>query len=435
VALQALLLLPALRGAGVGRLRWRWDPGHEAVHTILRLGAWTFGFVVANQVALYVVLALAVGAPGGDPVSAYTYAYTFMQMPYAVVAVSVMSAVTPDLAERWATGDEEGFRRRLAVGLRATLAIIVPAAVGMLVLAKPAVALLLAHGSTSVAGSSLTGSTLALLAIGLPGFCTYLYEVRVLQAMQRTKAAFWLYLVENGLNVVFALALVHAMGVRGLALSLSIAYTIGAIVGLGVLRRWLGTLGGRRMWAPLRRVVAASAVMGVVVLIVSNLSGSTSTVGLLVRVVVSVLAGGAVYLGVGLFLGGRRRPIALLTGAPGDVTPTAPRVGELRRVGGLGGSGWGDSSVPVNTGPRIRILTPPPEAGTGAVPISVARAGSRPPPARRPEGARPRAAPAPHPPPAAHSAPAEDPEDNGDDPGERRWLGGTTATRPRRGPR
>ena len=74
---------------------------------MLRLGAWTFGFVLANQVALFVVLALAGGAGGPDPVSSYTYAYTFLQMPYAVVAVSVMSAVTPDLAERWATGDLE----------------------------------------------------------------------------------------------------------------------------------------------------------------------------------------------------------------------------------------------------------------------------------------------------------------------------------------
>ena len=65
---------------------------------MVRLGLWTFGFVVANQVALFVVLALAVGAKGNGTVSSWTYAYTFMQMPYAVVAVSVMSAVTPDLS-------------------------------------------------------------------------------------------------------------------------------------------------------------------------------------------------------------------------------------------------------------------------------------------------------------------------------------------------
>ncbi len=187
VALQAVLLLPSLRAARLSRLRWRWDPRHEAVRTIVRLGSWTFGFVVANQVALFVILALAVGVPASDPVSSYTYAYTFMQMPYAVVAVSVMSAVTPDLAQQWATGDMMAFRRRLAGGLRAVLAIILPAAMGMFLLAKPAVALLLGHGATSVSSTEDTGAALALFSLGLPGFCTFLYVVRVLQSMQRTR--------------------------------------------------------------------------------------------------------------------------------------------------------------------------------------------------------------------------------------------------------
>ena len=89
---QALLLVPSLRRAGL-RLRFRLDWHHEAVRTILRLSGWTFGLVVANQIALLVVLALFNKIPGG--VSAYTYSYTFFQLPYGVVAISVMSAVTP----------------------------------------------------------------------------------------------------------------------------------------------------------------------------------------------------------------------------------------------------------------------------------------------------------------------------------------------------
>ena len=50
-------MVPSLRRAGL-RLRWQPDFRHEAVRTILRLSGWTFGLVVANQVALLVVLAL-----------------------------------------------------------------------------------------------------------------------------------------------------------------------------------------------------------------------------------------------------------------------------------------------------------------------------------------------------------------------------------------
>jgi putative peptidoglycan lipid II flippase len=297
VALQALLLVMTMRGARLGRLRWRWDPGHEAVRTVVRLGGWTFGFVMANQIALFIVLALAVGAPGTDPVASYTYAWIFLQMPYAVVAVSIMSAVTPDLAEKWSTNDVAAFRHRLAGGLRAMLAVILPAAVGMLVLAKPAAALLLGHGATAVGDTVGTGQALAMFALGLPAFCAFLYIVRVLQAMQRTQVAFWLYLVENIVNVAVALALVHPLGVRGLALSVSIAYTVVAVAGLFVLRGWLGTLGGRATWRPLRRVIGATLVMGAVVVVLSSLFTATHGLGLLAKVGVSALAGVAVYVG------------------------------------------------------------------------------------------------------------------------------------------
>jgi putative peptidoglycan lipid II flippase len=307
VALQALLLAPSFTRAGLGRVRFHWDPGHEAVRTVLKLGLWTFGFVLANQIALYVVLALAVAAKGDGTVSSYTYAYAFMQMPYAVVAVSVMSAVTPDLSRYWALGDVVAFRRRFTGGLRAVLSIILPAAVGMLLLAKPAIALLLGHGVAKPGETADAGAALAILAAGLPGFCSFLFVVRALQAMQRTKVAFWLYLVENAINVVLALALVHSMSVRGLAVSVSVAYSVAAVLGVAVLRGWLGNLGGRRAWSPLRGSALSTIVMGIAVLVVSNLSGASHGIGLLVRVMASVAVGGAAYLGTAVFMADHER--------------------------------------------------------------------------------------------------------------------------------
>ena len=67
------------------------------------------------------------------------------------------------------------------------LALIIPSAVGMLLLAKPTVALLLGHGHSTPASTATTGAALAMFSLGLPGFCTYLYLVRVLQSMQRTR--------------------------------------------------------------------------------------------------------------------------------------------------------------------------------------------------------------------------------------------------------
>jgi putative peptidoglycan lipid II flippase len=305
VVVQAALLLPSLFRADL-HIRFLWNPAHEAMRTIARLAGWTFGWVVANQVALFVMLALADGTsvPGG--VSAWTYAYTFFQLPYGVVAVSVMTAVTPSLSARWARGDIVAFRHRMAYGLRGMLAIIIPSAVGMLILAHPLIDLVLAHGAETSAQAESTAAALAMFSLGLPGFCTFLFVVRVFQSMQDTRTAFRLYLVENALNIVIGLALVGSLGVRGLALSLSIAYTLAALLGLSVIRGRVGGLGGDDLTTPVKRVMGASAVMAVATVLVLNVSGATSGAALLGRVVLAVVIGMVAYVATAAVLGARQ---------------------------------------------------------------------------------------------------------------------------------
>jgi putative peptidoglycan lipid II flippase len=297
VLLQALVLVPSTLRCGL-RLRFRWAPRNDAVHEIVRLSGWTLGFVVANQIALFVSLALAVHIdPSGGAVTAYTYAFIFFQLPFGLIAVSVMNAVTPELAHRFARGDREGMARQFGLGLQRMMAGIWPATAGYLVLAGPIMKLLLQHGAAKAAGVHLTGSMLALLAVGLPGYCAYLLSVRALQSMRDTRSAFFLYLLENGLNVVLLFVLTPRIGPQGLALSLSIAYSAGALVALAVARHKMGGLGG----APVRRFVlrsfALSIVMALCVALVAAGVGSASGLGLLERVVVGVLVGAAVYGG------------------------------------------------------------------------------------------------------------------------------------------
>jgi putative peptidoglycan lipid II flippase len=305
VLAQAALMVPSLRRAGL-HLTWRPDFHHDAVRTILRLSGWTFGLVVANQVALIVVLTLAGRAQGA--VTAYTYAWTFFQLPYGVVAVSVMAATAPELTALWSRGDLDNFRRRMATGLRTTMAIVVPAAAGMLILSHPLVALLFAHGATTVPETLPTAMALALLSLGLPGFCVFLYAVRVLQSVQDLRSAFWLYVLENGINIVAALVLVGPLGVvRGIAVSISIAYTVSAVVALAHVRAQVHGLDGDLVVTPLVHVAIATAVLVVAAALGSNISASESTTGLLVRVVAGTVAGGGAFIVTAGVLGGRRR--------------------------------------------------------------------------------------------------------------------------------
>jgi putative peptidoglycan lipid II flippase len=306
VLLQCVLLVPSLARSKL-HLRFLWAPAHEAMRTILGLASWTFGFVVANQVALVVILALADAVRPQGAVTAYTYAYTFFQLPYGVVAVSIMSVVTPSLSSRWALRDMVGFRRRLAYGMRSMLAIIIPSAVGLLILARPLIDLVLAHGSTTVADASGTAAALAMFALGLPGFCVFLYMIRVLQSMQDTKTAFRLYLVENAVNIVTGVVLVHPLGVRGLALSLSIAYTVGAVAAVRVVGRRIGGIGGESITRPVRRVIGATVVMAVVLVLAVSVSAADHGAALAGRVLLALVAGTVAYFGAAAVLAARDR--------------------------------------------------------------------------------------------------------------------------------
>jgi putative peptidoglycan lipid II flippase len=341
VVVQALLLVPSLLRSHL-HLSFRWQPGHEAMRRITRLAGWTFGIVVSNQVALVVVLALADGAKVPGAVSAYTYAYTFFQLPYGVIAVSVMSAVTPSLSARWAEGDIAGFRRRMAFGLRSILVIVIPSAVGMILLAHPLIDLVLDHGAETAAEASQTAGALAMFALGLPGFCTFLYMVRVLQAMQDTRTAFRIYLVENGINIVLGIVLVGPFGVRGLALSVSVAYTVAAFIALSVVARKDAGLGGHELTTPIVRVLIATAVMAVATVLAVNVSGATSGVILLGRVVLAVIVGTLAFAGTTVVLASRQErrsagdhgkgaPPPPLPPEPPD-PPGAPSTGESPRT-------------------------------------------------------------------------------------------------------
>jgi len=225
------------------------------------------------------------------------------------------------------------------VGLRATLAVIVPSAAAMVVLARPLLELL----GTMIGHPGATGTTavaLAMLSLGLPGFCVFLYVVRVLQSTQDLRSAFWLYALENGSNIVLALALFRPLGVRGIMLSISVAYSVAAVAGLWHVRRHLGGLDRHRLWRPLGRVALATAALAAGTVLGSSVTGSETALALVERLLLG-LAGGAALLVLAAAAmtawsdraGRHSPPPAPAPMPPAGRPPLRPRLGPVRRPG------------------------------------------------------------------------------------------------------
>lgn len=291
IAVMALVLWPAMRRAGI-RLHWHPDWRDPAVSKVARLSVWTLGYVAANQVVFFVMITLINGV-GVGRVTAFSLAWQFFQLPYGLFTVSIMTTFTPELASHVTRDDMPGFRRRFASGLRLGSLVMVPAAVAYLVLAAPAVTALLEHGAFQDAAGDLTAAALRWLAIGLPGFALFLFTMRGFFAFQDTRTPFFLNLGENVLQIALSLALVRPFGLQGVVAAFSVSYSVAAVVAVVVLQRRSGSFLDRTLGLGLLRHLAAALAMGAALLAVLVVFDNS-----VVRLVVGVLVGGAVYLGV-----------------------------------------------------------------------------------------------------------------------------------------
>lgn len=299
VVAMTAALWPAVKRTGI-QLRFNPDWRHPALRTMARMSVWTVGYATANQITLFVVLALA-NAEGRGAVSAYTYAFIFFQLPHGLFAVSITTTFLPEFARLASAGDLKGLQERFGLGLRLLTLVVLPAAVGYVVLARPLVAALLERGAFGGASSDLTADVLVNFALGLLGFSVYLFALRGFFAFKDTRTPFLLNVAENGVNLLAAFALIGTLGVGGLALAYSLAYAVGAVLALLALRRKIGGLDGRRTVASVGRITVAAAGMGGAAWAVTGALGEMAGTRALLSTVVSVLVGVVVY-GFGLLV-------------------------------------------------------------------------------------------------------------------------------------
>lgn len=276
VALMALAQLPFLRG--LGRYRPTLDVRHPSVKKLARLSVFVIGYVVANQIGYLIVQLLANNQQGGY--SAYISAFTFFMLPHGLFAVSVITALLPGMSEQAVHQRWDDFKERLSVGIRATVLLVLPAAIGYFVLARPVVRLLLERGVFSQDSTDLVTGVLRFFVLGLVPFSLYQLMLRAFYAMQDTRTPFLINCFAVGLNIAINVPLFALIGVEGLAAGHAVAYTFGLALQLHTLHRRIGGLGGPRILRSVARIGGAGIGMGVVVTVLLRVTdGATRDAG------------------------------------------------------------------------------------------------------------------------------------------------------------
>ncbi|RUA15263.1 MAG: murein biosynthesis integral membrane protein MurJ [Clostridia bacterium] len=294
--IQLTMRLPDLRGV---HLRLTRHFRHPALRRIWLLYMPVFVALMAGLVQGAIDTRL-FNSTGAQSMAYRGTATTLYQFPHGLVAVAVSLASLPTLSRWAAEQDWMAFRRTLGAGLRAVLVLVMPAAVGLWVLAAPTVRLLAEHGGKFTPHD--TYQTARLLQFYLPGLIfasidwplNFSYYAR---GDSRTPAIVGILAIFVYLIVAFSL--LPLLSFFGLGLADGAKQAAHALMMIYLLHRWKGRM-GQGVLRTTGQTLAAATVMGVVVFISSQwLLAQLGTEGLFARVMVllvpGVLGGGIYY--------------------------------------------------------------------------------------------------------------------------------------------
>lgn len=261
-ALQVALQAPAARRLGLrfGGSPFR-DP--EVRRTALQIAPRLYGYGVGQ---LSLVVSTRVLAALGDAFVTFNYcAFRIVDFVLGGFVVSLTRAVLPSLSEQALEKDRSAYKATVAFALRLVGFVTIPSMAGLLLLASPVVDVVFRRGRFSEADVAATALAVSYFAVGLYAAAGVKVVTQAFYALHDTRtpvavatfdlAAFW------GMCLLLAPTMKHA----GVALATSAGFWINFLVLALLLRRRLGSLGGRSLAAALGRLVLASAAMAAVV--------------------------------------------------------------------------------------------------------------------------------------------------------------------------
>ncbi|CAN5647165.1 murein biosynthesis integral membrane protein MurJ [soil metagenome] len=297
VAVMSLILVPSV-------LRLGYKPqlrlGHPALGSALRLSAPVLVFVAAT---VGVQVAANLFASRSDGVDELYYAFIIFLLPYGIFVVSIATALVPDLSEKYASRNTNGYRSTLSFGLRATLFVTVPALAALAALAVPISGLLYQRGEFGPEDTQLVAAVLTAFAVGLPGYALQLVLVRSFYTRRNSSTP---ALLNVGLFIVFvglAYFLSAAVGLVGVALGFSVAYALLALALLFAMHREIKGIEGQRLAKSLVKILAAGLLMYAAARAGIVLTGTGSSAFGRILILCSVGgASSAIYLGVAFVL-------------------------------------------------------------------------------------------------------------------------------------
>ena len=249
-----------------------------------------------------------VGAIAGGR-SILDYTNRLMQVPLGIFGQAIGMVILPTLSSHAALKDTKQFKATLGFGIRLAMFLTVPAAVLIIVLAGPLIAVVYQHGNFHQADTQRAIPTMVYYALGIPAWSAQAVIARGFYARQDTLTPVVIGSAVTGLFVFLNWLLVWraGLGVAGAAIATTLAASLHCLVLFLILWRRIRGLNARPFIYSFRRLtVSVAGLWAAAVAVDRFLPASLHQTGH-GSILVLILAGGAgsaVYIGIHALLGG-----------------------------------------------------------------------------------------------------------------------------------
>ena len=299
--LHVLIQLPGLLKYGV-YLFPQLIRGIAGVTEIMRLMVPRIVTLGTVQAADLFIIRITSGLSSGAT-SGYFYGYYLQQLPETLFGTAIAVVLFPTMAERFNEGDIAGLKRIAQNGLRIIWMLTVPSAAALILLGRPLISLLLERGEFTAASTDLVYGIVVFFSLRVVSEATLEIAARLFFAQHDTRTPMLVALGWMVANIVLAYLLVGPLGVGGLALATSIAFTLQTAVLLYLNHRKLNGLDWRGLGISFGRTAVATLGMSLIILALSQLLSN-----ILIFLAVSTLLGLFAYILLQILLGGKEIP-------------------------------------------------------------------------------------------------------------------------------
>jgi putative peptidoglycan lipid II flippase len=251
------LTVPVALGAGVLQLSVLLDKG---IAVLLMRGVDEAGRAVTHFSLLgqSIRYPLEMGAPARLNLAQFLY-----QFPLGVFAIALATAIFPSLSAEALEADRQRFKSVLRGGIEATLFEGLPATIGLMLVAGPAVRFLFQHGKITPADADLITRSVVFYSIAIWAFSLQQILNRAYYALHDTVTPLVMSVVTLAVNLAVELPLLWTpLGEAGMAAGTAASFILQAVVMLYMLDRRVGGLGLSELVKPALKMLGATAVMG-----------------------------------------------------------------------------------------------------------------------------------------------------------------------------